>query len=179
MSAEDDDAHVNQLIGSLSYSSERGTVRLSDARYVLLSPALFVELQKSVETSLPADVGRIVAQAAEGEGAFLASRYRDVFGYTPEDVLTTVGFVVSESGWGAMRVEMSNFAMKELVLKLTDSAFAESYGPSTQSVCHTVRGLLRGVAMTLFESHVEAAEVQCEAKGDACCRFVLSARSDP
>lgn len=176
MSAEQEPAGVNQLLGSLTYDSEQGRVQLSEARYVLLSPSLFVELQKSVESSLPQEVERIVARAAEGEGAFLASRYRDVFGYAPEDVLTTIGFVVSESGWGLMSLEMSNFSMKELVLKLTGSAFAECYGPSTQPVCHTVLGLLRGAAMTLFDAAVDGSEVQCEAKGDACCRFVISAR---
>ena len=41
------DESVNQLLGSLSYEAERGALSLSSARYVMLSPALFVELQKA------------------------------------------------------------------------------------------------------------------------------------
>ena len=181
MSAEPTDGeaprHVNQLLESLSYAPEEGAVRLSDARYVLVSPSLFIELQKSVEAALPKEVDGIVASAAEGEGAFLASRYRDVFGYAPADVLTTIVYVLSESGWGALSTEIANFEGEELVLKLQGSPFAESYGPSTQPVCHTILGVLRGAAMTLFDKPVDGAEVQCEAKGDPCCRFALTART--
>ena len=63
---------------------------------------------------------------------------------------------------------------EELVFKVLDSPFAEVYGPSTQPVCYTILGVLRGVAMTLFDKPAHGAEVQCAAKGDNCCRFVVS-----
>lgn len=173
MSADD---AVNQLLGSLTYDAERGALALSSARYVMLSPAVFVELQKQVEAHLPQEVAEIMTRSAEGDGAFLASRYRDVFGYGPDEVLTAVSYMLSESGWGAMSSEMANFEGEELVFKVLDSPFAESYGPSTQPVCYTILGVLRGVAMTLFEKEVDGMEVQCAAKGDTCCRFVVSGR---
>ena len=118
-----------------------------------------------------------MTQTAEGDGAFLASRYRDVFGYPPEQVLTAVSYMLSESGWGAMSMEMANLEREELVFKVLDSPFAEVYGPSTQPVCYTLLGVLRGVAMTLFDKPADGGEVQCAAKGDTCCRFVVSAKA--
>jgi len=174
MSAEEES--VNQLLGSLSYDPERGALALSNARYVMLSPSIFVELQKSVEASLPQQVAEIMTETAEGDGAFLASRYRDVFGYPPEQVLTAVSYMLSESGWGAMSVEMAHIEGEELVFKVRDSPFAEVYGPSTQPVCYTLLGVLRGVGMTLFDKPVDGGEVQCAAKGDDSCRFVVSGR---
>jgi len=173
MSAEES---VNQLLGSLTYDAERGALSLSNTRYLMLSPAIFVELQKSVEAHLPQEVADIMTQTAEGDGAFLASRYSDVFGYPPDQVLSAVSFMLSESGWGGMSVEMAHFEGEELVFKVLDSPFAEVYGPSTQPICYTLLGVLRGVAMTLFDKLVDGAEVQCTAKGDSSCRFVISAR---
>jgi len=167
---------VNQLLGSLTYEAERGALSLATARYVMLSPALFVEIQKSVEAHLPQHVASIMTQAAEGDGAFLASRYRDAFGYPPDQVLSAVSYMLSESGWGAMSVEMAHFEGEELVFKVLDSPFAEVYGPSIQPICYTLLGVLRGVAMTLFDKPAEGGEVQCAAKGDECCRFVVSGK---
>lgn len=171
-----DDDSVNQLLGSLTYEAERGALSLSTARYVMLSPAMFVELQKSVESHLPQNVAEIMTETAEGDGAFLASRYRDAFGYPADQVLSAVSYMLTESGWGAMSVEMAHFEGEELVFKVLDSPFAEVYGPSTQPVCYTLLGVLRGVAMTLFDKPATGAEVQCLAKGDSCCRFVVSAK---
>ena len=173
-----DDPLVNQLLGSLSYEAERGALSLSNARYVLLSPVIFVEIQKSVEGYLPQEAAQIMTSSAEGDGAFLASRYRDVFSYPDEQVLTAVSYMLSESGWGATSLEMANFEGQELVFKVLDSPFAESYGPSTQPVCFTLLGVLRGVGMTLFDKEVDGMEVQCAAKGDNCCRFVVTGKPD-
>ena len=68
------------------------------------------------------------------------------------------------------------FIRGEVVFKVVGSPFAEAYGPSTQSVCYTVLGFLQGAAMTLFDKETDGLEVQCMAKGDTCCRFVVSGR---
>jgi predicted hydrocarbon binding protein len=37
-------------------------------------------------------------------------------------------------------------------------------------------GLLRGVGLALFDAETTGMEVQCAAKGDTSCRFVVSAK---
>ena len=135
-----------------------------------------MEIQKSVEGFLPQEAGAIMSQTAFADGGFLASRYRDAFNYSAEQVAGAVVYMLSQSGWGAMTVEMLNLESQELVFKVVDSPFAELYGPSTQPICYTVLGFLQGVAMTLFDKETDGTEVQCMAKGDNCCRFVVSVR---
>lgn len=166
---------MNQLLDSLSYDAETGSLSLQSARYMMVRPTLFVELQKSIEGALGHEAAEILSQTAAEDGAALAGRLRDVFGYPAEQVLSTVAFVLSESGWGAVHVEMANLEGRELVIKVVESPFADAYGPSTQPVCHTLLGTFRGAAMTIFDTETTGMEVQCAAKGDASCRFVVSA----
>jgi predicted hydrocarbon binding protein len=166
---------MNQLLDSLSYDADSGTLSLQNARYVLFPPAVLVEIQKNLESTMGGEVKDVFAQSAATEGAALASRFRDVFGYPTEQVLSTVAFVLSESGFGVVTCEMMSLEGRELVFKILECPFADAYGPSTQPVCHAVLGLLQGVAMTVFEAETSGMEVQCAAKGDSCCRFVVSA----
>ena len=167
---------MNQLLSNLSFEPDRGALSLQSARYVMMSPKLLVELQKSIEGHLPQEVAEIMTQTAFGDGAFLASRYRDALNYSAEQVARAVSFMLTQSGWGATSVEMANLETQELVFKVVDSAFAAVYGPSTQPICYTVLGFLQGAAMTLFDKETDGMEVQCMAKGDNCCRFVVSGR---
>jgi predicted hydrocarbon binding protein len=167
---------MNQILDSLSYDPERGVLALQSVRYILLPPSVLAEIQKGVEESLGRETQSIFAQAAAAEGTVLASRFRDVFGYPPDQVLSGVAFLLSESGFGLVVPEMVNLEGRELVFKIVESPFADAYGPSTQSVCHTTLGLLQGVAAAVFETETTGMEVQCAAKGDTCCRFVVSAR---
>lgn len=167
---------MNQILDSLTYDPERGTLALQGIRYILLSPNVLAETQKGVEESLGQETRAIFARAATAEGTVLASRFRDVFGYPPDQVLSAVAFVLSESGFGLVVPEMVNLEARELVFKIVESPFADAYGPSTQSVCHTTLGILQGVAAAIFETETTGMEVQCAAKGDTCCRFVVSAR---
>ena len=167
---------MNQLLGSLEYDSERGSLSLQSARYLLMSPTLLIEIQKNIEGEHGRGAAAFFVEPATGEGAALAGRFRDVFGYPPQQVLSSVAFMLSESGWGTFTAEILNLETRELVFKVLESPFAEVYGPSIQPVCHLVLGLLQGVGMAVFDAETTGMEVQCTAKGDACCRFVVSAK---
>ena len=168
---------MNQLLGNLTFDPEHGALSLQSTRYVMMSPTLLVELQKAIEGHLPPqEVAEIMTQTAFGDGGFLASRYRDAFNYSTEEVARAVSYMLTQSGWGAMSTEMVNVENEEVVFKVSGSPFTEVYGPSTQAICYTVLGFLQGAAMTLFDKETDGMEVQCMAKGDDCCRFVVSGR---
>ncbi len=167
---------MNQILESLEYDAERGSLSLQSARYVLLPPALLMELQKNLDGAYGREAAQFFVEAGMGEGSALAGRYRDVFGYPPDQVLGAVAFLLSESGWGTFSVEILSVEGREMVFKVLESPFADVYGPSIQPVCHLVLGLLRGVGMALFDAETTGMEVQCAAKGDTCCRFVVSAK---
>ncbi len=167
---------MNQLLDSLEYDPERGSLSVQSARYVLMPPTLLMEIQKSLEGTHGREAADFFIEAGVGEGAALAGRFRDVFGYPPDQVLGAVAFMLSESGWGTFTVEMMNMEGRELVFKVAESPFADVYGPSIQPVCHMVQGVLRGVGLAVFDAETTGMEVQCAAKGDTCCRFVVSAK---
>lgn len=168
---------MNQLLENFEFDPERGALDLQGVRYLLMRPDTLVEMQKLLESHLPEETAGLLRQAGAEDGARMAIRFRDAFSYGDEEVLSSSTFLLAQSGWGALSVEMAHFQGREIVVKARDSATAEIYGPSVYPVCHLLLGLLEGVAMTLFDSEVDGQEVQCEAKGDSCCRFVISGRS--
>jgi predicted hydrocarbon binding protein len=167
---------MNQLLESLEYDPQRGSLSLQSARYLLMPPTLLMELQKNLEGTHGREAAQWFVEAGMGEGTALAGRFRDVFGYTADQTLGAVAFLLTESGWGTFALEILNLEGRELVFKVLDSPFAEVHGPSIQPVCHLVLGLLQGVGLVIFDVETTGMEVQCTAKGDSACRFVVSAR---
>ena len=167
---------MNQILESLLFEPEAGRLSLQQIRYFLVRPSMLVELQKALETYLPAEAGSLLSGAAQNEGIVLASRLKEVFGYSGEEVLRSLCFLLQETGWGVVKLEMVNLENRELMFGATQSPFAEEYGPAVQPVCHVLLGLLNGAAIGLFESEVEGMEVQCQARGDSSCRFVVTGK---
>ena len=167
---------MNQILESFSFDAEEGRLDLQGLRYLLIRPSLLSELQKNLESLLPEEVANILSDVGQTEGLVLAGRLKDVFSYPPDQVLSSLAFMMGESGWGAVLVQMVNVERSELVLKVNGSPFAEEYGPSVRPVCHLLLGLFRGAGMALFDREVIGEEVQCAAKGDAACLFVVSAK---
>jgi predicted hydrocarbon binding protein len=166
---------MNQLLESLEYESAEGRLSLQSARYVLARPSMLTELQKSLETHLPQDAAALLTSVAQNEGAALATRLKEVFSYNEQQVLGALSHMLGEGGWGSATVEMLNLDFREIVIRIEGSPFAEEYGPSINSVCHLLHGLYKGAALAIFERDIDGQEVQCFAKGDDVCRFVLTA----
>ncbi len=166
---------MNQLLESLDYESDEGRLSLQAVRYVLARPSLLTELQKSLETHLPQEAAGILTSVAQNEGAALATRLKEVFSYDEQQILSSVSHILGEGGWGSATLEMLNLDFREFVIKIKGSPFAEEYGPSIHPVCHLLLGLYKGAALAIFDRDVDGQEVQCFAKGDDVCRFVLTA----
>ena len=120
---------MNQLLGNLTFDPEGGALSLQSARYIMMSPTLLVELQKSIEGHLPQDVAEIMTQTAFGEGAILASRYRDAFNYSAGEVARAVSYMLTQSGWGATSTEMVNLENQEVRVQSCWLAFRGSLRP--------------------------------------------------
>jgi predicted hydrocarbon binding protein len=167
---------MNQILDSISFDPNEGKLTLQALRYLLVRPGLLLELQKALEMHLPDEAAGILSDAAQNEGVVLASRLKEVFSYSEEQVLSSLAFMLAEAGWGATTVQMVNLENCELVFKVEASPFAEEYGPSVGPVCHLLLGLFRGAGLVLFERDIDGQEVQCIAKGGTSCMFVVSAK---
>jgi predicted hydrocarbon binding protein len=167
---------VNSFLDNFEFEPAEGRLGLQGVRYLLMRPSILVELQKALESQLPYDAPAILTGAAQAEGVAVAGRLKEVFAYSEAEVVSTLLFHLQQGGWGALSAEMINTETREVVVRGEGSPFAEGYGPSIGPVCHLLLGVLNGMAIALFESEVEGLEVQCQAKGDQACRFVVSAR---
>ena len=167
---------MNQLLDSLIYTPEEGKLSLQAARYLLIRPDVLVDIQKALETHIPKDAATVLAEASQNDGVTMAGRLREVFSYSVEQVLSSFAFMLGEAGWGVTTVEMLNVENWELVLKVQDSPFAEIYGPSVNPVCHILSGIFQGVGTAIFDRDVDGQEIQCFARGDDVCRFVVTGK---
>ncbi|MGH9463245.1 MAG: hypothetical protein ACRD1X_18715, partial [Vicinamibacteria bacterium] len=80
---------MNQLLESIAFEGKAGKLSLQGLRYLLLRPGLLLEIQKSLEEVLPDEVERILADAAQNEGTALSMRLKEVFSYSPDQVLSS------------------------------------------------------------------------------------------
>jgi len=64
---------------------------------------------------------------------------------------------IGEDGTGVVRVE--------------DCFEAKAYGPSSEPVCHFVRGYIEGFLSSAFRKELWVTETSCIAKGDRECVF--------
>lgn len=136
---------MNQLLGNLTFHPEHGALSLQSARYVMMSPTLVVELQKKIEAHLPQEVVEIMTQTAFGDGASLASRYRDAFNYSTEQVAHAVSYMLTQSGWGECRRRWSTSRTKRscsrLLARLSRKSTARPRSPSATPCLDFFRAL--------------------------------------
>ena len=140
--------------------------------------ALREQMTQEIGADLAADIlyragtasaERVMASVAEVEGADAGfARLERALG------------VLTQAGYGRLRLEQSSRQSDEITIRVEDSLEADTMRGRTGSVCDYLRGLLRGVVRGLpplggFPSgEVECAEAACLANGDPECRFVIA-----
>jgi predicted hydrocarbon binding protein len=165
----------NEILDNLKVETGRLTFR--DVRYMLIRPDTVVDFQKSVEEMVgPERCAEAMMAGGYTGGSRSSKRYKEVFGYTDEEIVAFMCRMGGEIGWGKFGLIDLNATDKRLVIEVEDSPFAEAYGrdqPSSFPVCHMIRGVLAGMAAGIFGGDVASEETECVAKGDSVCRFVV------
>ncbi|MFC1863653.1 V4R domain-containing protein [Thermodesulfobacteriota bacterium] len=62
------------------------------------------------------------------------------------------------------------------MVSVKHSVFAEAYGSSEAGVCHLIRGVMGGMASSIFKENCVATEIECASKGDDRCTFHAKVR---
>jgi len=163
----------NTILQGLTFDAAAGRLAFKDVRYLLIRPETLAAFQKAVEAELGERAGELLYQGGFTGGSLSARRYREVFGYSDREIVEFMCRMGGEIGWGRFELKTLNASRGELVVEVLRSPFAEAYGPATVGVCHLIRGVLGGLAEGVFGMSVRAEEVQCLAKGDAVCKFVI------
>lgn len=169
----------NEILQGLMWEAEEGRLTFKGVRYLLIRPETLVDFQKAVEAELGERTGDLIYAGGYTGGTLSSRRYKEVFGYSDEEIVDFMCRMGGQIGWGRFEVEELAPADGRLVVRVYGSPFAEAYGSATQGVCHFIRGVMAGLGAGIFEAEVRAAETHCTARGDAYCRFVVERVSVP
>ena len=163
----------NQILKELTFDPEKGGVFYQEVRYLLVRPETLAAFQKAVEKEIGTKASNILYQSGFQGGTLSSKKYRDVFGLSNEEIIRFMMEMGSQIGWGRFELEGFDASKEILIVKVYHSPFAEAYGASSQPVCHMIRGVLGGVASSVFGKEIESKEISCLAKGDKYCRFEI------
>jgi predicted hydrocarbon binding protein len=78
------------------------------------------------------------------------------------------------SGWGVWRYDFSHSRNGLVLVELRDSAAAQAAGKTGKPACHLYAGLFAAVFGFLARRELVCAELECVAKGDSQCRFLVA-----
>jgi son of sevenless-like protein len=169
----------NSILENVQWSADSGAITFNDVRYMLIRPDTIVDLQKAVEAMVGPEscAGAMMAGGHTG-GSRSSRRYKEVFGYSDQQIVAFMCRMGGEIGWGRFSLIELDTASKRLVVEVADSPFAQAYAgdkphASEFPVCHMIRVVLAGMAAGIFGGDVTAEETSCIAKGDPICRFVI------
>lgn len=167
----------NAVLEALEFNEDRGAISFKGVRYLLIRPETLAEFQKALEERLGEETQEFLYRAGFTGGHLSTKKYKETFGYGDHEIVQFMMTMGGQIGWGKFQVEAFNPEAKKVILTVACSPFAEAYGKSTQPVCHMTRGVMAGMAQTLFNEDVGAAETHCLAKGDDLCRFLIEVKS--
>jgi predicted hydrocarbon binding protein len=163
----------NKILKELKFVAEEGGFFYNEVRYLLIRPETLAAFQKAIEEELGEKASQILYQSGFQGGSLSSRRYREIFGFSDEEIVRFMMEMGSQIGRGRFELERFDSAKKSLIAKVYDSSFAEGYGSSSKPVCHMIRGVLGGMVSLVFKKEVESKELSCLGKGDECCRFEI------
>lgn len=161
----------NKILKELKFVPEKGGFFYNEVRYLMIRPETLATFQKAIEEEIGEKASQILFESGFQGGSLSSKRYREVFGFSDEEIVRFMMEMGSQIGWGRFELERFDSAKKRFVVKVYHSPFAEAYGSSPKPVCHMIRGVLGGIASVVFGREVEPKESSCLAMGDGCCRF--------
>jgi predicted hydrocarbon binding protein len=163
----------NQILKELVFNSEKGGLFYKEVRYLLVRPETLAAFQKAAEKEMGEKASNILYQSGFQGGTLSSKKYREVFGFSDEEIIRFMVEMGPQIGWGRFELERFDGNKKTLIVRVYHSPFAEGYGPSSKPVCHMIRGVLAGMTSLVFRKEIESKEVSCLARGDEYCRFEI------
>jgi len=166
----------NQILDELVYEQSSGSLRFKGVRYLLIRPETLVGFQKALVQNCSEDADYNLFEGGFAGGSLSAQKYKDLHNFSDHEIIEFMMNMGNQIGWGNFSLVRYDPSVKQLCVAVKDSPFAEAYGQSSQSVCHLIRGVLAGMASVLFGGACSAEELECRARGDEDCRFVIEAQ---
>jgi predicted hydrocarbon binding protein len=163
----------NTVLRELTWDPEAGRLRFKDVRYLLIRLETLAAIHRGMAASAAAEV---LYRAGYEGGVRSGTHYRKILGLAAEEAVRFMAQMGGQIGWGAMRVAELDPGGQKLVVEVVGSPFAEALRPSTDPVCHLIRGIFGGVAEAVLGWKVAASEESCVAAGAQKCVFVIRSK---
>ncbi len=166
----------NKILKEIQFNPEKGALFYKEVRYLLLRPETLAAFQKALEKEMGEKASEVLYQSGFQGGMLSSKRFREVFGLSDEEIIHFMVEMGCQIGWGRFELERFDGNQKVLSVKVYHSPFAESYGPSSEPICHMIRGVLGGMGSLVFGKEIQSKEVSCLARGDDYCRFDIRSK---
>ncbi len=155
-----------------AWERSKGEFSVIEVPAIIVSIETFVNLQKDAEKILGFDGASVLLyEAGKKAGMRWINRFSKEWSLKDKKFIEAVQDFYAELGWGKFSVEEDN--KNELTIRVENSFIARGYGNSDVPVCHFLRGYNAGLAEVLKGNKIDAEEVECAAKEDYCCKFVM------
>ena len=165
----------NSIIDELEYDQGSGSLLYKGVRYLLIRPETIAGFQKALVEACGKQAEDKFFAGGYAGGRLSAQKYKALHNFSNHEIIQFMMNMGNQIGWGYFSLERYDPAAKLFCVEVKNSPFAQAYGRSSNGVCHLIRGVLAGMAAVLFAADCTADEVECQAKGDACCRFEITA----
>ena len=166
----------NPILKELTYDQSAGSLLYKGVRYLLIRPETISGFQKELVDKYGNAGGDPLFEGGYAGGSLSAKKYQDFHDFSDREIIAFMMNMGNQIGWGNFNLGRYDPTEKHLCVCVKHSPFAQAYGQSSRGVCHLIRGVLAGMAAVLFGGDCSAQEVECRAKGDASCRFVIQAQ---
>jgi son of sevenless-like protein len=166
----------NPILDELAYDQSSGALLYKGVRYLLIRPETIAGFHKAIASNCGNEADEGLFAGGYAGGSLSAKKYKALHRLSDTEIIEFMMNMGKQIGWGNFNLKRYDPTEKHLCVAVKHSPFAQAYGQSSQSVCHLIRGVLAGMASVLFGTDCLADEVQCRARGDDQCRFVIQAR---
>ena len=174
---------LRRLISSLNsirFRDDVGEVEYFGQKVVLLRRDAFSLIRKELSRVAGTASGVILEVAGHRvgseEGIVLSSKAEGLGLNNPEALPEFIRTAVEESnmGFGKMQVKELEIPTGKAVVVVQNSFEAEDAGVSLRPICRFTSGYLEGIFGQLTGKNMRAKEIECRAKGDTDCKFILA-----
>jgi predicted hydrocarbon binding protein len=162
------------LAAHMSIDVTEGALEAFHCRFMFMRPEVLVNIQKQLEGTVGASTKGFLYLAGERSGK---DALHTIEGLVPTSQSVEPEFVKRLTdagalfGWGRYEVIVMEPDGSQIILALTNSPIATSYGPSKKPVCHLLAGWLAGIVNRIFKKEFLCEETACVAQGRPRCEF--------
>lgn len=164
------DEEVSQ--SSFISDGSKGEIYDGEIRYLLIRPDVLMGLLKNLHPDSRSIALQVFEQSAFENGMASMLEYKSLDFASTADALDHFCHKGATLGWG--RWNHSADETGNPIFTVTNSPFAEGYGPCNHPVCAPIAGIIRASISVYFGRDCSVKETSCAAQEGNCCIFVVN-----